>query len=139
MNPSEIIDKQIAALPDWRGKMLADIRKVIHDADPEVVEDLKWMGTPTWSHDGIICVATVLKAGVKLTFIQGASLVDGDKVFNNGLGGSKWRAVDFHEGDKINERGLKNLIRAAVAHNRAALKEKAPAAARKTRAKARKK
>ena len=119
MKPSEIIDKQIAALTDWRGKTLANLRKIIHDADPEVIEELKWMGTPTWSHDGIICVATTLKDKVKLTFIQGASLPDPDKVFNNGLGGNKWRAIDFHEGDRINQHALKNIISAAVAHNRA--------------------
>jgi hypothetical protein len=121
MNPSEIIDKQIAALTDWRGKMLANLRKIIHDADPEIIEELKWMGTPCWSHDGIISVATALKDKVKLTFIQGASLPDPDKLFNAGLEGNKWRAIDFHEGDKIDERALKNLIRAAVAHNSADL------------------
>jgi hypothetical protein len=139
MKPSEIIDKQIAALTDWRGKTLANLRKIIHDADPEVIEELKWMGTPTWSHDGIICVATTLKDKVKLTFIQGASLPDPDKVFNNGLGGNKWRAIDFHEDDRINERALKNIIRAAVAHNRAGLKGKTPAGVRRIRAKTHKK
>ena len=139
MKPSEIIDKQIAALTDWRGKTLANLRKIIHDADPEVIEELKWMGTPTWSHDGIICVATTLKDKVKLTFIQGASLPDPDKVFNNGLGGNKWRAIDFHEDDRINERALKNIIRAAVAHNRAGLKRKTPAGVRRIRAKTHKK
>ena len=139
MKPSEIIDKQIAALTDWRGKTLANLRKIIHDADPEVIEELKWMGTPTWSHDGIICVATTLKDKVKLTFIQGASLPDPDKVFNNGLGGNKWRAIDFHEGDRINERALKDIVRAAVAHNRAGLKRKTPAGVRRIRAKTHKK
>jgi len=138
MNPSEIIDKQIAVLADWRGNMLANIRKTIHDADPEIIEELKWMGTPCWSHDGIVCVATALKDKVKLTFIQGASLPDPDKVFNAGLGGNKWRAIDFHEGDKINERALKNIIRAAVARNHAGLKGKTPASARGIRGKAHK-
>jgi hypothetical protein len=132
MNPSEIIDKQIAALTDWRGKMLANLRKIIHDADPEIIEELKWMGTPCWSHDGIISVATALKDKVKLTFIQGASLPDPDKLFNAGLEGNKWRAIDFHEGDRINESALKNLIRAAAAHNRAGRKGKTPSARKKT-------
>jgi hypothetical protein len=134
MNPSEIIDKQIVALTDWRGKMLAGLRKTIHDADPEIVEELKWKGHPCWSHDGIITVATPLKDKVKLTFIQGASLPDPDKLFNAGLG-NQWRAIDFHEGDRINERALKDIIRAAVAHNRATLKEKTPAGARGIRVK----
>jgi hypothetical protein len=136
--PSEIIDRQIAALTDWRGRTLANIRKNIHDADPEIVEGLKWLGTPCWSHDGIICVAAPFKDKVKLTFIQGASLPDPDKLFNGGLGGKEWRAIDFHEGDKINERALKEIIRAAVAHNQAGLKKKAPSGARGARPKARK-
>ena len=139
MNPSEIIDKQIAALTDWRGKTLANIRKIIHDADPEIIEELKWKGHPCWSHDGIISVATPLKDKVKLTFIQGASLPDPDKLFNAGLEGNKWRAIDFHEGDRINERALKDIIRAAVAHNRAGRKGKTPADARGIRPKVRKK
>jgi hypothetical protein len=139
MNPSEIIDKQIAALTDWRGKTLANIRKIIHGADPEVIEELKWMGTPTWSHDGVILVATVLKDKVKLTFQQGASLPDPDKLFNNGLGGKRWRAIDIYEGDRVNERALKDIVRAAVAYNHAELKGKTPADARGIRAKAHKK
>jgi hypothetical protein len=117
INPSKLIDKRIAELPDWRGKMLASIRKIIHDADPEVVEEWKWMGSPCWYHDGLILVANAHKDKVKLTFSQGASLPDPDKIFNAGFGGNKWRAIDFHEGDKINERALKNLVSAAVAQN----------------------
>jgi hypothetical protein len=132
MNPSEIIDKQIAALTDWRGKMLANLRKIIHDADPEIIEELKWMGTPCWSHDGIISVATTLKDKVKLTFIQGASLPDPDKLFNAGLEGKKWRAIDLYEGDRINERAMKNLIHAAIAHNTAGLKGKTTSARKMT-------
>jgi len=132
MNPSEIIDKQIAALTDWRGRMLANLRKTIRDADSEIIEELKWMGTPCWSHDGLIVVATVLKDKVKLTFPQGASLPDPDKLFNNGLEGKRWRAIDLHEGDGINERALKGIIRAAAAYNRAMLKEKTPSARKKT-------
>jgi hypothetical protein len=136
--PSEIIDRQIAALTDWRGKTLANLRKVIHDADPEIVEGLKWVGTPCWSHDGIVSVAAPFKDKVKLTFIHGASLPDPDKLFNAGLEGKEWRAIDFHEGDRINERALKDIVRAAVAHNRAGLKAKTPAGARADQGKARK-
>jgi len=139
MNPSELIDKQIADLTDWRGKMLANLRKIIHDADPEIIEEWKWMGTPCWSHDGLILVANAHKDKVKLTFAQGASLPDPDKLFNAGLEGNRWRAIDFHEGDRINERALKNLIHAAIAHNRAGRKGKTPADARGIRPKVHKK
>jgi hypothetical protein len=131
INPSKLIDKRIAELPDWRGKMLANLRKIIHDADPEVVEEWKWMGSPCWYHDGLISVANAHKDKVKLTFSQGARLPDPDKLFNAGLNGNKWRAIDFHEGDRINVRALKNIIRAAVAHNRAGLKDKTPSARKK--------
>src|SRR5579863_7349073 len=134
MNPSERIDKYIADFADWRGKMLANIRKLIHDADPEIIEEWKWMGSPCWSHDGLICVGNGHKDKVKVTFDQGASLPDPDKLFNNGLDGSRWRAIDLYEGDKVNERALKSLIRAAVAHNLARQKAKTPPA-RKSRPK----
>ena len=117
MKPSEQIDQLIAGLNDWRGKMLANLRKTIHDADPEVIEEWKWMGSPCWSHDGLICVANAHKAKVKLTFSQGASLPDPDKLFNAGLDGKRWRAIDLYEGDEIKERSLKVLINSAVAHN----------------------
>ena len=117
MKPSELIDRQIADLADWRGKMLADLRKIIHDADPEIIEEWKWMGSPCWSHDGLIVVANAHKDKVKVTFAQGASLPDPDKLFNNGLEGNRWRAIDLYEGDRVDERALKNLIRAAVALN----------------------
>ncbi len=130
MNPSERIDKLIADLADWRGKMLANLREVIHDADPEIVEEWKWMGSPCWSHDGLICVANAHKDKVKVTFSQGASLPDSSKLFNAGLGGNKWRAIDLHEGDSFNERALKNMIRAAVVHNRARRKRNTPPDAR---------
>jgi|ERR1700692_1171284 len=139
MNPSERIDKYIADLTDWRSKMLANIRKIIHDADPEIIEEWKWMGSPVFSHDGIILVANAHKGKVKLTFSQGARLPDPDQIFNAGLAGNKWRAIDFHEGDGINDRALKNIIRAAAAYNRAGLKRKTPANARGIRAKVRKK
>lgn len=117
MKPSEQIDKLIEGLGDWRGNMLAKLRKIIHDADPEIIEEWKWMGSPCWSKDGLICVANAHKDKVKLTFSQGASLPDPDKLFNNGLAGKKWRAIDLYEGDKISERELASLIRSAVAHN----------------------
>jgi hypothetical protein len=122
MKPSELIDRQIADLADWRGKMLADLRKIIHDADPEIIEEWKWMGSPCWSHDGLIVVANAHKDKVKLTFAWGASLPDPAKLFNAGLAGNRWRAIDLYEGDRIDERALKNVIRAAVAHNRAGWK-----------------
>jgi hypothetical protein len=135
MNPSERIDELIAKLTDWRGKTLAGIRKTILEADREIIEEWKWMGSPVWSHDGIIAVATALKDKMKLTFSHGASLPDPDKLFNAALEGNTWRAIDFFEGDKINERALKNLVRAAVDYNRIKLKRKVPAG---TRAKAHK-
>ena len=133
MNPSERIDELIAGLTDWRGKTLASIRKSILEADREIVEEWKWMGSPVWSRDGIIAVGNAHKDKVKLTFAHGASLADPDKLFNDGLEGKVWRAIDFFEGDKINERALKTLVRAAVAYNQIKLKRKAPAS---TRAKA---
>ena len=117
MKPSENIDKLIAGLNDWRGKTLANLRKIIHDADPEVIEEWKWMGSPCWYHDGLILVANAHKEKVKLTFYQGANIPDPDKLFNNGLGGNRWRAIDLYEGDNLNENSLKNLIQSAVAHN----------------------
>ena len=130
MNPSERIDQLIAGLPDWRAKTLASVRKTILAADREIVEEWKWMGSPVWSRDGTIAVGNAHKDKVKLTFSQGASLPDPDKLFNNGFGGKVWRAIDLYEGDKINERALKGLVRAAVDFNQARLKRKAPAASR---------
>ena len=118
MDPSKLIDKQIAELTDWRGKMLAKLRKIIHDADPELTEDWKW-GTAVWSHKGLVLAVGAFKETVKMNFFQGASLPDPNKLFNAGLEAKKTRAIDFHEGDKINEPALKDLVRAAVAHNRA--------------------
>ena len=135
MNPSEQIDKKIAELADWRGDVLAKLRKIIHHADPDVIEEWKWMGTPTWSHDGIFAIANAHKDKVKMTFSHGASLPDPEKFFNAGLEGNQWRAIDLYEGDKINERALKNLIRSAIALNTASLKKKTS----KTRPKAKKK
>src|SRR6202163_3704247 len=127
---SALIDEMIARLTDWRGKTLASIRKSILEADREIVEEWKWMGSPVWSRDGIIVVGNAHKDKVKLTFSHGASLPDPDKLFNAGLGGNAWRAIDFFEGDKINNRALKNLVRAAVDYNQIKLKRKAPAGTR---------
>jgi len=126
MNPSERINELIAELTDWRGKTLASIRKTILEADREIVEEWKWMGSPVWSRDGMIAVGNAHKDKVKLTFSNGASLPDPDQLFNAGLEGNKWRAIDFFEGDTINERALKNLVRAAVDYNQSKLKKKAP-------------
>jgi len=117
MKPEAKIDQLIAGLTDWRGPMLTNVRNIIHDADPEIIEEWKWMGSPVWSHNGIVLVANAHKDKVKLTFSQGASLPDPDKLFNNGLKGNRWRAIDLYEGDTISDRSLKNLIRSAVAHN----------------------
>ena len=135
MNPSERIDQLIAKLTDWRGKTFAGIRKSILAADREIIEEWKWMGSPVWSRDGMIAVANAHKGKVKLTFAYGASFPDPDKLFKAGLEGNARRAIDFFEGDKINERALKTLVRAAVGYNQIKLKKKAPAGAR---AKARK-
>ncbi len=116
-SPSQLIDARIAALSDWRGETLARVRILIKQADPEAVEEWKWRGVPVWSHDGIICTGETYKAVVKLTFAKGASLKDPSGLFNASLEGNTRRAIDFHEGDKIDERALKALIRAAVALN----------------------
>jgi hypothetical protein len=130
MKPSEQIDRLIAGLTDWRGKMFAAVRKSILEADREIIEEWKWMGSPVWYRDGIIAVANAHKGKVKLTFAYGAKLADPDKLFNAGLEGNARRAIDFFEGDKINERALKNLIRAAVDYNQTKKKKKAPTGTR---------
>ena len=135
MNASERIDRLIAELTDWRGKTFAGIRKSIREADREIIEEWKWMGSPVWSRGGIIAVANAHKGKVKLTFAYGASLPDPDKLFNAGLEGNARRAIDFFEGDKINASALKNLVRAAVDYNQIKSKKKAPGG---TRAKVRK-
>ena len=111
------IDEKIIELGDWRGKMLAFVRALIHAADPEIVEEWKWMGTPVFSHGGIVCTAETYKNHVKLTFAKGAALPDPSGLFNSSLDGNVRRAIDIHEGDKVNEAALKDLIRAAVALN----------------------
>jgi len=114
---SALIDERIKELGDWRGETLAKARKVIHEADPEIVEEWKWMGTPIWSHSGIVCTGETYKNIVKMTFAKGAALKDPSGLFNSSLGGNVRRAIDIHEGDKIDEAALKDLIRAAVALN----------------------
>jgi hypothetical protein len=117
---SALIDARIKELGDWRGQMLAKVRQIIHEADPEIVEEWKWMGTPIFSHGGIVCTGETYKSVVKLTFAKGASLKDPAGLFNSSLDGNVRRAIDIHEGEKINEAALKALIRAAVALNLAA-------------------
>lgn len=124
MTPSQQIDRLIAGITDWRGKTFAALRKTILAADAEITEDWKWMGSPVWYRDGMIAVANAHKGKVKLTFLHGAHLPDPAKLFNAGLEGNARRAIDFFEGDKINEPALKNLIRAAIAHNQDKLKKK---------------
>jgi hypothetical protein len=116
-SPSQLIDGRIKELGDWRGEMLARVRALIKQADPEVVEEWKWRGVPVWEHAGIICTGETYKAVVKLTFAKGASLEDPSRLFNSSLEGNTRRAIDIHEGDKIDEKALKTLIRAAVALN----------------------
>jgi hypothetical protein len=114
---SEFMDNKISELGDWRGDMLARIRKLIHEADPEIVEEWKWMGTPVWSHSGIVCTGETYKKVVKMTFAKGAALQDPAGLFNSSLDGNVRRAIDIHEGEAVNETALKDLIRAAVALN----------------------
>jgi hypothetical protein len=116
--PSQLIDARINELGDWRGKMLSRIRTLIREADPEVVEEWKWRGVPVWSHDGLICTGETYKTIVKMTFAKGAALKDPSRLFNSSLEGNTRRAIDFHEGDKIDEGALKTLIRAAVTLNK---------------------
>ena len=114
---SALIDERIKSLGDWRGKMLARVRGIVHAADPEIVEEWKWMGTPIFSHGGIVCTGETYKNVVKMTFAKGAALQDPSGLFNSSLDGNVRRAIDIHEGEKVDETALKNLIRAAVALN----------------------
>ena len=116
-SPSQLIDERIKELADWRGETLARIRALVHEADPEVVEEWKWRGTPTWEHSGIICTGETYKKVVKMTFAKGASLDDPAGLFNSSLEGNTRRAIDIHEDEEIDEDALKELIRAAVALN----------------------
>jgi hypothetical protein len=118
-SPSELIDAKIEELGDWRGETLARVRALVKEADPEVVEEWKWRGVPTWYHDGIVCTGETYKSVVKMTFAKGASLDDPARLFNASLDGNVRRAIDIHEGEEIDEQALKNLVRAAVALNTA--------------------
>jgi hypothetical protein len=129
--PSELIDARIKDLGDWRGEMLFRLRALIKEADPEVAEEWKWRGTPVWSHDGLICTGETYKNVVKMTFAKGASLTDPSGLFNSSLEGNVRRAIDFHEGDKLDEQALKALIQAAVALNQSSARGQS---ARSTRA-----
>jgi len=139
MDASERIDQLIAGIADWRGKTFATVRKTILSADKEIVEEWKWMGSPVWSRDGIIAVANAHKGKVKLTFMYGAKLADPDKLFNAGLDGNARRAIDFLEGDKVNAKALKELIRTAIEYNQSRLKKPAKKAAAGGKAKKAKK
>jgi hypothetical protein len=121
-SPSQLIDARIKELGDWRGEMLSRIRALVKEADPEVVEDWKWRGVPVWSHDGLICTGETYKNVVKMTFAKGAALEDPSGLFNSSLDGNTRRAIDFHEGEEIDEEALKALIRAAVTLNGARTK-----------------
>jgi hypothetical protein len=117
-SPSQLIDARIKELGDWRGKMLSRLRTLVKEADPEVVEEWKWRGVPVWSHDGLICTGETYKNVVKMTFAKGAALKDPSGLFNSSLDGNTRRAIDFHEGEKIDEEALKTLVRAAVSLNK---------------------
>ena len=117
-SPSRLIDARIKELGDWRGRMLGRLRALVKEADPDVVEEWKWRGVPVWSHDGLICTGETYKNVVKMTFAKGAALKDPSGLFNSSLEGNTRRAIDFHEGDKINEKALKTLVRAAVTLNK---------------------
>jgi hypothetical protein len=119
-SPPELIDARIKELGDWRGEMLSRLRTLVKEADPDVVEEWKWRGVPVWSHDGMICTGETYKNVVKLTFAKGAALKDPSGLFNSSLDGNTRRAIDFHEGEKINEKALKTLVRAAVTLNKSA-------------------
>jgi len=130
MDASERIDQLIEGIADWRSKTFASVRKTILEVDPDIIEEWKWMGSPVWSRDGMIAVANAHKGKVKLTFAHGAKLPDPDRLFNAGLEGNARRAIDFLEGDEINEPALRKLVRAAIDYNKNNLKKNAPAKAK---------
>jgi hypothetical protein len=121
-SPYQLIDARIRELGDWRGEMLSRLRTVVREADPEVVEEWKWRGVPVWSHDGLICTGETYKSVVKMTFAKGAALKDPSRLFNSSLDGNTRRAIDFREGEKIDEEALKTLVRAAVTLNKSKAK-----------------
>src|SRR5438270_5324376 len=131
---SALIDDKINELGDWRGKILAKVREIIHEADPEILEEWKWRGTPVWSHGGIVCTGETYKSIVKMTFAKGAALEDPSGLFNSSLEGNVRRAIDLHEGDKIDKAALEDLIRAAVALNLKGKGKPKPARASRKRA-----
>jgi len=122
-SPSQLIDARIKELGDWRGEMLSRLRTLIKQADPEAVEEWKWRGVPVWSHDGLICTGETYKSVVKMTFAKGAALKDPARLFNSSLEGNTRRAIDFHEGDKVDDAALKTLVRAAVTLNKSKAKK----------------
>ena len=122
ISPSALIDARIKELGDWRGQMLSRLRTLVREADPEVIEEWKWRGVPVWSHDGLICTGETYKRVVKMTFAKGASVKDPAHLFNSSLEGNTRRAIDFHEGEKVDEEALKTLVRAAVALNKSRVK-----------------
>jgi hypothetical protein len=126
LNPSEQIDQHIAGIPDWRGKVLGTIRRIMLNADPAVTEDWKWMGTPVWYCDGMVSLANPHRGKVKWTFSNGAHFADADHLFNAGLEGSQWRAIDIFAKDRPNEAALRRLVKTAIAYNRSQHKLKAP-------------
>ncbi len=121
-SPSQLIDARIKELGDWRGEMLSRLRTLVKEADPEVVEEWKWRGVPVWSHDGMVCTGETYKDVVKMTFAKGAALKDPSGLFNSSLEGNTRRAIDFHDGEKIDEKALKTLVRAAVTLNKSKAK-----------------
>jgi hypothetical protein len=116
-NPKELIDRFIENLTDWRGKILAKVRGLIHEADPEILEEWKWRGAPVWSHDGIVIVGNAFMGKVKLVFYRGANISDPDHLFNAEMNGNQWRSIEYHEGESINEDSLKKLVRSAIEFN----------------------
>ena len=127
MTPSEQVDKKIAEYPDWRGRVVADVRRLVLEADPEIVEEVKWRGAPTFSHNGLVCVVTILKGTVKVVFSSGAKLADPNHVFNSELEGNSWRGITLSEKDKISEAAFKKLVRSAVELNSNKKGKKSPA------------
>lgn len=117
MDTSEQIERKIAEHPDWRGELLGRLRRLVRAVDPEILEELKWRGAPTWSHNGLVCVANIYKDTVKVVFAKGAKLADPDGIFNSELAGNAWRGITFSEKDKINDRAFRNLVRSAVELN----------------------
>ena len=139
MTASEQIDKKIADHPDWRGKLLEGIRRLVREADPEILEEWKWRGAPTWSHNGLVCVANIFKDTVKVVFARGAKLTDPNGIFNSELAGNAWRGITFSEKDKINEPAFKRLVRSAVELNNAKKDKKSQSKSKTTASRGRRK